>query len=449
MFGVFSSFDSRQCVRGSTMRLRYSYLIDSIANSEFSFRISLTPFRFPEMLLRKPQVDLDFLRDEEHFIPFRLETLMDRMRQEPRLNDEEREKLRIFRTMLAERFHYEHHSVLETLKNHFVPFDPDCDTIEEDVESDESLEFKRKQLYREVLELLQKSNYRELTAEQIAECLKLQPVGGLSVHVDTDDFDEFHVFYRGVRSKEKTAKRFFFFPEKRQVLVLKRVFVIARFKKADSAGIRGGTFILKLFKDVSVENIKIIAPKVKLGMPFFDRVKIGGTFFGSLATPLYKLVLAATLSWVMFIVLLCGFVMAFFKSVMSFLNSKTKYLHRYSSNLYYRSLSNNKAALTSLVDAAEEQEVKETLLGYFLLYLHREDALNERRLDEAVERWIRENFSHAFDFEVDDALRKLAEKELLLHGEEDSLSVLPLDEALRKLDEAWDRIHEYTGGVGE
>ncbi len=364
------------------------------------------------------------------------------MLRSPRFSEREKAAWETLRTMLLERFHYDYHRRLLELKNDFVPFDPDRDTIREPDFSAAELDEKRLRVYQAVQNLLEIGNYTELLPEQLGECLKLQPVGGLSVHVDTDEFEEFHVYYRGVRKQEETERLLFLWNRTRLVTLLNRVFVLARFREK-----HGGRLIAKMFKEVPVENIKMIAPKVKLGMPIFDRLKIGGTVLSSLATTLYKLFVAVTLSPILFAIVLGALVIATIKGIFSFLGSKTKYLHVFSSNLYYRSLSNNLAAFTALVDAAEEQETKETLLAYYLLDSHRDTGLTLEELNREAEQWVEKEFDFRFRFEVDDAVRKLREKEIV-RCDGDVYRVYDLPETLRRLDETWDGFHSFPNEEG-
>ena len=380
----------------------------------------------------KPSADLDFLDDWEYYLPIRVPILLESMLCDANLSEKDRADLKTFTEMLEERFHYDYHKPLRELKNDFVPFDPDHDTIRERQFTENELEEKRIRIYRSIRQLLQFGNYTELLPEQLAECLKLQPIGGLSVHVDTTEFDEFHVYYRGTRVKTETERFLFFWKQTRQVTIFNRVFVLARFKKE-----YGGRLIVKIFKEVPVENIKIVAPKVKLGMPIFDQLKIGGTVFSSLATTLYKLFVAVTLSWVLFAIVLGGLLIAASKGIFSFLGSKTKYMHRFSSSLYYRSLSNNRAAIIALIDAAEEQETKETLLAYYVLFKHHDTGLSLEEINREVESWIEKEFNLRFRFEVDDAVRKLREKNII-QSENQLYRVFDLPETLRRLDETWD-----------
>ena len=70
-------------------------------------------------------------------------------------------------------------------------------------------------------------------------------------------------------------------------------------------------------------------------------------------------------------------------------------------------------------------------------------SYTEEELDDRIEQWLRDRFGLELDFEVDDALRKLQDKRLLTRDGE-RLTVLPLDEALVRLDELWDNIFTYN-----
>lgn len=352
--------------------------------------------------------NLDFLDAREHFLPVRFEVIRDTLLAESWFSDEERQAMKTLAHRLREHYHHDYHAELLALKAAFAPFNPDRETVWEPEFSPEEEETCRQRLVRGVRHLLDMSNYRILTEEQFNECLKLQPFGGLSVTVDTHAFQEFHVYYRGVRETQKTDTLFYFWRRTRDVQELKRVFVLARYKEA-----YGHKMLAKLFRDVPVENLKIIAPEVRLALPIFDRFKIGGSVFGGVFTAFYKLLFAATMSIWVFLAFLFFFIVALIKGVLGFFNSRTKCLQVYSSSLYHQNLSNNVGAINSLVDQAEDQEVKEAFLAYAFLYIHREERLTEAELDTRIECWLAERFAFGMDFEVDDALRKLREKKLL------------------------------------
>ncbi len=351
--------------------------------------------------------NLDFLNAREHFLPVRFEVIWNTLLAEPGFTEGEWHDLETLAHMLREHYHHDYHAELLDLKAAFAPFNPDRETVWEPEFSPEAEAACREHLIRGVRRLLDVSNYRVLREDEFNECLKLQPFGGLAVTVDTHAFQEFHVYYRGVRMTQKTDTIFYFWKQTRDVRELKRVFVLAQYKET-----YGHKMLAKLFRDVPVENLKIIAPEVRLSLPVFDRFKIGGTVFGGIFASLYKLIAAAAFSWWLFLSFLIFFCIALVKGVLGFFNSRTKCLQVYSSSLYHQNLSNNVGAVNALVDQAEDQEVKEAFLAYAFLYMHRDERLTEPELDARIERWLETRFHFAMDFEVDDALRKLREKKL-------------------------------------
>ena len=134
-----------------------------------------------------------------------------------------------------------------------------------------------------------------------------------------------------------------------------------------------------------------------------------------------------------------------------FKNRRVLFNKELSENLYFRNLDNNEGVLTRLVDEAEEEECKESLLAYFLLY-RSPAGLRAHELDAAVEAWLRERFRVTIDFEIGDALTKLEELGLV-RREQERFVVTPPDDALARLRARWDAIldipPESSGGGAE
>ena len=63
-------------------------------------------------------------------------------------------------------------------------------------------------------------------------------------------------------------------------------------------------------------------------------------------------------------------------------------------------------------------------------------------LDRRIEAWLVARFGVSVDFEVDDGLAKL-ERLGLLARTDGRLSVVPLGEALRRLDQHWDAFFQF------
>ena len=410
------------------------------------------------------KLNLNFTSQREHFIPIRYEVMLDKILERSSLSEQEQEEIRYLGLMFEEHYHLDYHQDFLKLKDAFAPFNPDKETVYELEFSEEDKAQKRKILLDGIQKFLEVSNYRLMTQEDFNKCLTLQPFGGLSVQVDTKHFKEFHVYYRGVREVEVTDTFFWILKHKRKTLQFCRIFVLAEYKtnpteeevkKIKARGEKpvfvpeeqAGSIIAKQFRDVPIEHLKIVAPEVKLNLPLFDKFKVGGTVFGGLITPIAKSLVTAFLGMVGFILLLVSIVLAFLKGIFGFLNSRTKCMKKFSESLYHKSLSNNVAAVNMLLDQAETQEVKEALLAYYILYVHRDSQLTMKEMDDYAEAELRDAFNFDIDFEEDDALRKLIEKQLVtVHpGDTEETTryqiLLPIKAALQQLDSIWDNYH--------
>ncbi|MGD9128134.1 MAG: DUF3754 domain-containing protein [Planctomycetia bacterium] len=390
----------------------------------------------------------ELLQRRDRFIPVHLQTIIDHALKNPRLREEEKEGLANLFTIMRARFHFEFHSWLNELLDDYGPFDPDTDLLFHESLSEEELDQCRARFSSRVHDLLIQGNYTQLSREQLQEILELQPLARIAIRVNLDDFRDIRIYYRGVdqcprphqgwkRWMPGWFRRRFCGPT--TVLRFRRVILLAQ--------TQDGRVLLKLFKDILLRDLKIVSPAPQIRMPFFDRIKIGSSLLGGILTPLLKLLLAAAFSPILFLMVLFGFVMAFVKGILSFFSCRTKYMRALSTNLYYQGLANNACVLNRLVNTAEEEEVKEMLLAYYILHLRKETETTQEELDRAVESWLHETFGLKVDFEVDDALRKLQEKELVEIRETPtgkSYQALDIKTALRTMDQMWDNIFPFA-----
>ncbi|MCS5622481.1 MAG: DUF3754 domain-containing protein, partial [Candidatus Marinimicrobia bacterium] len=112
-------------------------------------------------------------------------------------------------------------------------------------------------------------------------------------------------------------------------------------------------------------------------------------------------------------------------------------------SLYFKDKGNNQGVFTMLIDSAEEQECKEAMMAYYFL-LNSNNKMNEETLDNVIEEWMEIKHKTKIDFEVDDAIKKLEEKDLLSRDKNGILTVVSLDEALSHMDYIWDNYFEYN-----
>jgi uncharacterized protein DUF3754 len=393
---------------------------------------------------------LDFLESRERFLPVKADAILRKILATSDCSEEQQKQFCMFLDMVRARFHFEFVDEIHTFKRLYDPFDPDRDTQLLEEQSKEQREEAFAELRRRYALLVQGGNYVKLTREQLITCMESRNQLGLSVRVNLDDYEVLDVYYRGIRETTQSLRTWKTLYRNREVPVrmFSRVAILVRRRHHENGVATAGDVVLiKLFKDIVLEDLEMTSPEVRVQMKLFDKIKVGSTVAGGLATPIIKLFTAAIISPVVLIIVAVGFVGAFFKGIFSFLTSKTKYMQTLSSSLYHKNLANNVSALTRLVDAAEAEETKELLLAYYILYSEKEHDYTMHELDERVEAWLHEHFNLPhIDFEVDDAVRKLTEKDLIevrdLPAEDGTtrqvLKAYDLPTALHRLDHWWD-----------
>ena len=170
---------------------------------------------------------------------------------------------------------------------------------------------------------------------------------------------------------------------------------------------------LKLFKNVVAEDLEMLLPYVRIRMKLFDRLKIGTSVVGGLATATLKAWTAAVFSpWVLLAVG-AGFTGACVNGMTNFVASKRRYIQQLTSSLYFQNLANNQSMLAHVIDTAEGEQCKELLLAYFLLYVERDRDFDREQLDRRAEQWLAQQFGVAVDYDVSGAVRTLLDKELV------------------------------------
>jgi hypothetical protein len=132
-------------------------------------------------------------------------------------------------------------------------------------------------------------------------------------------------------------------------------------------------------------------------------------------------------------------------SFFGFQRAKHKHLSSMIRNLYYLTLANNGSVLNRLIDSAEEEEYKETMLAYFFLWrrLDQPEVWTMDKLDAHIEAFLKSVSGIEINFEVADALGKLFRLGLARRDNQGSLHAVPIETALTKLDDLWDNLFTY------
>ncbi len=220
------------------------------------------------------------------------------------------------------------------------------------------------------------------------------------------------------------------------------------------------TIYLKTFKHIPFADSEIVFPEKKIGMKSLDIALLSLTGLLGLGI-LIKNLIHPPQNKAFFIVLMTVLGSYIVKLVLGYFRARTKYMAKMTRELYQKSLDNDLGVLQYLVDSIEEQEVKEAVLAYTFLLLY--GPKTQKELDGLIEQFICDNFPGVeVDFEVDDALDKVIEKEevppelqtkylpiVKVHpgagpDGSDLYEAKPLLEALRIIDERWDNFFQYN-----
>ena len=129
------------------------------------------------------------------------------------------------------------------------------------------------------------------------------------------------------------------------------------------------------------------------------------------------------------------------KQISNFKNRKIRFLKTLTDQLYFKNLDNNAGVISHLITGAEDEELKEAILAYcFLLVAGK--PIDTATLDDRIETWFRSTWGRTLDFDENDALEKLERLGLAVCHHE-RWSVLPIRDALTRLDAVWDGYYEH------
>jgi len=210
------------------------------------------------------------------------------------------------------------------------------------------------------------------------------------------------------------------------------------------------TIHLKIFRNIPMADSEIIFPEKIIRMGSFDLAMLIVSVIAAVPALLDVITRGGSVG----VPLLAGLAMLVSKTAGRYLRVRGRYLTKMTQNLYDKNLDNSLGVLQYLVDSLEEQEYKEAMLVYFVLWTA-DRAMSAAEIDDAVERFIATRFNGLeIDFEVEDALRKVVDQgdktsQVALpiveveEGEMRKYRAKPLREALRLLDDRWDNLFQY------
>ncbi|MBL1074099.1 DUF3754 domain-containing protein [Nocardia sp. 2] len=400
--------------------------------------------------------------DAETYVPFRKSAVVSLCAEE--LAGGERESFLEFAKLLDALTHYGFHVRGEALLDAYQMVDPAEDVRTVRAVTAVQRAAARQAVERELIALAEAAEFTLIESSEIQRAFDEHSLVKVRLEVDDDQIETALFFRRGVSQRTERVKSLFGL-RKRDIEFTSYAKVLVYIAFADSA--EGGAerprrgVLLKLFQNVPADDLEMLYPNVRVGMRSVDKLLIGVPAVVSgiivvvtkLLAALGPLVLllafwlgvrdesvslnqASLLTLGAGVVAFAGYVIRQFSK---FKNRKIKLMKNLAEHLYFRNLDNGPGVFHHLLDAAEESEVKETLLAYHFLCTA-ETPLTAAALDERVETWFRRRWQMPLDYDLPDALRKLRSLGLLTEDEHGALHVLPLPEAKQRLDTQWDNV---------
>jgi hypothetical protein len=387
----------------------------------------------------------------ERFIPLRRQELIDWLSADDSLKADECDSFRLLCRWLAASLHFQFNRRFEELKTAYDPFDPDTDMQPLlRLKSDEK-QRRLNSLYRDFVWLMDRANFVHLTCDDIEACLKETSAWGVPMRVDFGAFEHLAIFARGDVLLPRTRRRWrnFYRKEETKVASYQRLVMILKLKPGHGYGedVNTECVYLKIFKDIPKLDIKMLLPTARVRFTNLDRGRIGLPLASGIAAALYNLGVDALealnklvgawdnplLLWGV----AAGGVTYSYRSYYGYQQMKQRYHLTLTKSLYYQNLDSNAGVLYRLFDEAEEQECKEAILAYFLLWRHAgPKGWTAHDLNQFVEPFL-ESMAHVpVDFETPHALASL-DKFGMIEKSNDRVQALPLSEALTRLEAAW------------
>ena len=405
------------------------------------------------------------------YIPFRKHDIITMCAKE--LTKDQQTSFKQLCELLASLIHFQYHGTLESLKNNYAPFDPNSDNRLINSVTDEQKAQCQRDFARDFANVLNAANFEVITHQDLQDALNEESLFKVRLEVEFEDFEEVVFYRRGESQLSETITSFWGLRKKPLHFTnYDRVAVFIRFK--DKAyfesknklpmGFEPSSTIVKLFQNVPKADLEMLFPNSEVRMRPIDKIIIGSSaLVGGAVVLITKLGASLVLLFALFafwggfrdeavemtqqhfITFAIGmgvFGSFIFKEWSKFKNRKIKFMKALSDNLYFKNLDNNAGVFHTLIDAAEEEDIKEALLAYTFL-LKSKNGLSTQALDEQIETWFKTKYQCELDFEISDALEKLKRMHLVTCTNT-LYNAVNLEHAKVILDERWDNLFQYN-----
>jgi hypothetical protein len=289
-----------------------------------------------------------------------------------------------------------------------------------------------------VEEMLVRANYRRLSPREIQSAMRTASFWGVRLRVQLSMFRRLRVFGRGdiIGRKSRRLWKRGFRLEEIDVPIYRRLVLVFRVKESQTfqETLHAKNLHLRMFKNIPKQDVDMLLPAAGVQISWLDKGKIGiPTAWGfamlvmKLAKSLSLLAVLGTFRFMSSLVLLVAvaFASLFYgvRSFFSYLTAKRRHLLNVAQNLYYQNLDNNLGVLLRVLEEAEQQEICEAIVGYYVI--SNAPSLNGLSEQEIYERSVNQLMEYTgleIDFDVKDAIRSLLQLRII-HGTDEGYLV--------------------------
>jgi hypothetical protein len=385
-------------------------------------------------------------------IPLRTSDLTDLLATEADLAPAERARLREFARMLHAVFNHEYHAWLLQLKDLYAPLDPDSDCLTLGPTTSVPIAKRIEAFLGPFEDALVRANYVPLDLPTLEQAIATPNGMGLDYIPDLKLFERIRVYVRGRCRVTRVVRGLGTWFRKRTVTfdAYRRLVIAIKFRPSPALDeyVRSDVLYLRMFKDVPFVEMDMHLPEhgTKIKMRWIDKLQIASPVVTGIPTLAAKLLLAATISRLLLLGIMVAPITAGLRSFFGYKTAQRRYLLEMVRHLYYLTLANNASVLTRLIDSCEEEEFKETLIAYYILWRGAGDPepWDEARLDQAVEQFLSQRCQTTMDFDIGDALGKLVRLGLAQRTGQGHLLATSIDRVLEILDQQWDHYFNYA-----
>ena len=403
----------------------------------------------------------------DYFIPFTRDQITKMLLDEGKLNNDEVSKFEQFCLLLKSIYHFEFHTKLERLKASYRIFSPEINLAPNELENSNTSKIEA-DLTNKLRQTLIDGNFEKVSQEDLNAAMEKEGIFPVSCKIDFDSFDYYEIYYQGSSTAKEEIKTWNPFKKKEvEFNLYDRIVFFFKVKneeffhankKNNEPGIPGKIYI-KYFRNIPESDLEMIFPNPRPEMKFIHKMQIFlpllagfgvliqktiiGPYYNAGTNPLeggFSLLTKPSYPMIALLIVLGGYVL---RTFLGYKNVVQSFLGEIAKSLYFKDKGNNQGVFTMLIDSAEEEECKEAMMAYYFL-LNSNKKMSEETLDNAIEEWMEEKHKVKIDFEVDDAIKKLEEKDLLSRDKKGILTVVSLDEALNHLDYIWDNYFDYN-----